>query len=46
MASRNELIAIIARFHYVRELGPDYDIEEIAEEEVQDAEDTEESDKH
>lgn len=46
VASRNELIAIIARFHYVRELGPDYDIEEIAEEEVQEAEDTEESDKH
>jgi len=46
VASRNELIAIIARFYYVRELGPDYDIEEIAEEEVQDAEDTEESDKH
>jgi hypothetical protein len=44
--SRNELIAIIARYHYVRDLGPDYDIDEIAEEEVQEAEDAGESEKH
>lgn len=44
--SRNELISIIARFHYVRELGPDYDIEELSDEEIQDLEDTGESEKH
>lgn len=44
--SRNELISIIARFHYVRELGPDYDIEELSDEEMQDLEDTGESEKH
>jgi hypothetical protein len=47
--SRNELIAIIARYHYVRELGPDYDIEDMAEEESQDTDDTGdtgESEKH
>ena len=44
--SRSELIAIIARYHYVRELGPDYDIDEMTEEETQDAEDNGESEKH
>lgn len=44
--SRSELIAIIARFHYTRELGPDYDIEELAEEDLQELDDSEETEKH
>jgi hypothetical protein len=44
--SRGELIAIIAQFHYTRELGPDYDIEEIAEEDLQELDDSEENEKH
>ncbi len=44
--SRSELIAIIAQFHYARELGPDYDIDELAEEDIQDADDSEETEKH
>ncbi len=43
--SRNELIGIIARYHYVRELGPDYDIEEMVDEELPDTEDTGDSEK-
>jgi hypothetical protein len=44
--SRNELIAIIAQFHYERELGPDYDMDDITEEEVSEADDTEGNEKH
>lgn len=46
--SRSELITIIARFHYTRELGPDYDIEDMAEEELQEMEmdDSGENEKH
>lgn len=44
--SRNELIAIIAQFHYERELGPDYEIDDIVEEDVAEADDSEENEKH
>lgn len=44
--SRNELIAVIAQFHYERELGPDYEIDDIAEEEAVEADDAEENEKH
>jgi hypothetical protein len=44
--SRNELIAIIAQFHYERELGPDYDMDDITEEDVSEADDTEGNEKH
>lgn len=44
--SRSELIAIIAQFHYVRELGPDYDMEDLSDEDPRDADDSEESEKH
>jgi hypothetical protein len=44
--SRSELIAIIAQFHYVHELGPEYDIDDITEEDVQDTDDTGENEKH
>ena len=44
--SRNELISIIAQFHYVHELGPDYDIEDLAEEELREGDDSEEKEKH
>jgi hypothetical protein len=27
--ARNELIAIIAQYHYTRELGPDFDINDL-----------------
>jgi hypothetical protein len=30
--ARNELVAIIAQFHYAREFGPDFDIEEFMDE--------------
>lgn len=44
--SRNELIAIIAQFHYERELGPDYEIDDSAEVDVAEADDSEENEKH
>ncbi|MBN1496210.1 MAG: hypothetical protein JXA07_05535 [Spirochaetes bacterium] len=44
--SRSELINIIARFHYLHELGPDYEIDEISEEDVRDMDETEENEKH
>ena len=44
--SRNELIAIIAQFHYECELGPDYDIDDMAEEEISEADDSDENEKH
>jgi len=44
--SRSELITIIAQFHYTRELGPDYDVEELGEEDLQELDDSEENEKH
>lgn len=44
--SRSELIAIIARFHYARELGPDYEIDDMAEDDLQELDDSEETEKH
>lgn len=32
--ARNELISVIARFHYIHEFGPEYDGEDMAEEEL------------
>ena len=46
--SRDELIAIIAQFHYIRELGPDFDVEDMSEEEPADNEtkSDDENEKH
>lgn len=46
--SRDELIAIIARFHYIRELGPDFDVEELSDEEPAETEkkNDDENEKH
>ena len=40
--SRDELISIITQFYYAHELGQDFDLEDIGEEENADADDTEE----
>ncbi len=39
--SRDELVAIIAQYHYVKELGPEFDIEDLLS-----PEDNDNSDKH
>ena len=44
--SRDELIAIIAQFYYVGELGQDFDLDEMGEEDNSDADDAEEEDRH
>jgi hypothetical protein len=44
--SRDELISIITQYYYVRELGQDFDLEDISEEENTDADDTEEGERH
>ena len=49
--SREELISIITQFHYARELGPEFDLEEIdddyEDEDVEEEEDEEdEKDRH
>jgi len=47
--SRNELVAIIAQYHYTVEMGPDFDIEELMEnldEEEFDEEEDEDKKEH
>ncbi|TFH42806.1 MAG: hypothetical protein E4G96_02660 [Chrysiogenales bacterium] len=44
--SRSELIGIIAQFHYVREMGPEYDIDDMADEEGPEIDDSTKSEKH
>ncbi|MBN2159763.1 MAG: hypothetical protein JW807_10230 [Spirochaetes bacterium] len=46
--SRSELISIIARFHFVHELGPEYDGEDIADEELSELDEAgeKENEKH
>ncbi|MBN2079452.1 MAG: hypothetical protein JW838_10835 [Spirochaetes bacterium] len=44
--SRNELIGIIAQFHYVREMGPDYDMDDMNDEDAPEGEGERKSEKH
>ncbi len=44
--SRNELIGIIAQFHYVREMGPDYDMDDMTDEDIPEGDGERKSEKH
>jgi hypothetical protein len=44
--SRDELIAIIAQFYYAQELGQDFDLEEIGDDEDADTDEGEEEERH
>ncbi len=44
--AREDLIAIVAQYHYVRELGPDFDPEEISDMFEQDGDAGDEGDTH
>ncbi len=48
--SRNELVAIIAQYHYTKELGPDFDMDDLIDvfddDDEDDDDDEEDDDKH